>query len=145
MPRIDYTTQAEALFGRFAERHGLAYETITGAPIEVCWAFPEQSKLSLPLTLGLQNGDELNFGVADFWSYFFPFEDVVEEFERAIDAWVVGEARIAVTRFRGRLLQVRKGTQWKTVYCANGCLFPFRLTPFRFVMNGEGEHSTCEA
>ena len=145
MPRTDYTSDAQALFGRFAERHGLTYEVEPGVPIEVCWTFPEQPKLSMSLTLGLQNCDELNFGVSDFWSYFFPFKDVAEEFELALDAWVVGDARIAVTRFRGRLLQVREGTQWKTVYSANGCLFPFRSTPFRFVRNGDGEHTVGEA
>lgn len=91
MSRADHTAEAEALFRRFAERHGLAYEAETGVPTEVCWTFPEQPKLSMPLTLGLQNCDELNFGVSDFWSYFFPFEDVAEEFERAIDAWVMRE------------------------------------------------------
>jgi hypothetical protein len=134
MKARDYTREAEALFQRFAERHGLTYVVET-APIEVCWTFPEQPKLSLPVTLGLQNSDELNFGVSDFWSYFFPFEDVAEEFERAINAWVVGDARIAVTGFRSRLLQVRAGNGWRTVYGANGCLFPFRRTPFRFVLN----------
>ncbi|MDP2046859.1 MAG: Sua5/YciO/YrdC/YwlC family protein [Deltaproteobacteria bacterium] len=41
--------------------------------------------MSLPLTLGLQNSDELNFGVADFWSYFFPFDDVAREFGDHLD------------------------------------------------------------
>jgi hypothetical protein len=142
MSRTDHTAEAEALFRRFAERHGLTYEAETGGPIEVCWTFPEQPKLSMPLTLGLQNCDELNFGVSDFWSYFFPFEDVAEEFERAIDAWVTGDARIAVTGFRSHLLQVREGSRWKTVYGANGCVFPFRWRPFRFVMNEPAERST---
>lgn len=72
MERTDYTTQAKALFGRFAERHGLSYAISPDAPVEVLWTFPEQPKLSMPITLGLQNLDELNFGVSDFWSYFFP-------------------------------------------------------------------------
>lgn len=141
MERRDYTTEAEALFRRFAERHGLTYEVETGVPMEVCWTFPEQPKLSMPLTLGLQNCDELNFGVSDFWSYFFPFEREADEFERILDAWVGGEARVAVTGFRSRLLQVRDGARWKTVYGANGCLFPFRWTPFRFVTNEPEERS----
>ena len=57
MERTDYTTQAEALFGFFAERHGLAYEITPDAPVEVLWTFPEQPKLSMPITLGLQNSD----------------------------------------------------------------------------------------
>lgn len=135
MKRRDYTAEAEALFGRFAGRHGLTYGVDSDVPIEVCWTFPEQPKLSMPLTLGLQNCDELNFGVSDFWSYFFPFEDVAEEFERAIDAWVSGEARIAVERGSGRTLQLRDGEEWKTVYGANGCLLPIPSKPVRFEMN----------
>lgn len=130
----DYTVQAETLFKRFAQRHGLRYQ-VEDARMEVCWTFPEQPGLSMPITLGLQNCDELNFGVSDFWSYFFPFESVVERFENAIDAWVMGDARIAVTGFRGRLLQVREGTRWRSIYGANGCLFPFRWAPFRYEMN----------
>ena len=144
MGRSDYTAEAEALFRRFAERHGLTYDVETGVPMEVCWTFPEQPKLSMPLTLGLQNCDELNFGVSDFWSYFFPFESVADEFERILDAWVAGNARVAVTGFRSRLLQVRDGARWKTVYSANGCLFPFRWTPFRHVKN-EPEERTATA
>jgi hypothetical protein len=135
MARRDYTAEAEALFGRFAERHGLTYDVETGVPMEVCWTFPVQPKLSMPLTLGLQNCDELNFGVSDFWSYFFPFQNVANEFERILDAWVAGEARVAITGVRSRLLQVREGARWKTVYGANGCLFPFRWKPFRLVRN----------
>ena len=46
-----------------------------------------------------------------------------------------------MTGFRSRLLQVRDGAGWKTVYGANGCLFPFRWTPFRVVMNEPEEHA----
>ena len=133
------------MFQRFADRHGLTYEVETGVPMEVCWTFPKQPKLSLPLTLGLQNGDELNFGVSDFWSYFFPFDTVADKFEGILDAWIAGEARVAVTGFRSRLLQVREGSRWKIVYGANGCLFPFRWSPFRFVTNEPEEQSTRTA
>lgn len=134
----NYTREAEALFARFAERHGLTYQVETGVPMEVCWTFPEQEKLFLPVTLGLQNGDELNFGVSDFWSYFFPFEKVAEKFEHILDAWVAGDARIAITGRRSRLLQLRQGDQWQPAYGANGCLFPFGLwlPPRGFVYNG---------
>ena len=71
----DYTTEAQALFQRFAERHALSYDVETDMPMEVCSTFPKQPNLSLPITLGLQNSDDINFGVSDFWSYFFPFED----------------------------------------------------------------------
>lgn len=135
MEREDYTAKAEALFRRFADRHGLSYAITPDAPIEVLWTFPEQPKLSMPLTLGLQNMDELNLGVADFWSFFFPFDAVEEMFERALDAWVCGDARIAVGRGRGRRLQVREGEEWTTVYAANGCLLPLPFRPVRYLKN----------
>jgi hypothetical protein len=127
--------EAEALFARFAERHRLSYEVSVDPPIEVLWTFPVQEQLAFPITLGLQNGDELNFGVTDFWSYFFPFHDVSENFEGILDAWVVGQARIAVMRGGGRLLQVREADVWRSVYGANGCLFPFRRWPRHFMQN----------
>ncbi len=135
MRRKDYTAEAEALFSRFAERHGLAYQVDTDVPMEVCWTFPEQPKLFKPVTLGLQNHDELNFGVLDFWSYFFPFDDVAVQFEKAIDAWVTGDARIAVGRGKRRKLQLREGDKWSTIYGANGCLFPMLSRPVRFETN----------
>ena len=141
----DCTKEAEALFRRFAERHSLTYQIETGAPIEVWWTFPKQKKLSLPITLALQNGDELNFGVSDFWSYFFSFETCCDRFEVILNAWVAGDARIAIMRGSGRLLQMREGNHWKAVYGANGCLFPFRRWPRGFVQNdlaGDGGASS---
>ena len=142
MKRRDYTDEAEALFQRFAQRHELTYEVETGVPMEVCWTFPEQHKLSLPLILGLQNCDELNFGVSDFWSYFFPFEAVADRFETILDAWVAGDARVAIMRGRGRLLQVREAGEWKPVYGAGGCLFPLRRWARGFVQNRPGTEAS---
>ncbi len=131
--RDDYTHEAEALFQRFADRHSLTY-MIEVAPMEVCWTFPEQRKLSLSVTLGLQNLDELNFGVSDFWSYFFRFERVADQFERILDAWVGGDARVAVIGPIGRILQVRDGRRWKSVYHANRFL-PIWRPALRTVRN----------
>jgi len=136
--RRDYTPEAEVLFARFASKHGLIYEVETGMPM-VCWTFPAQPKLSMPLTLGLQNNDELNFGVWDFWSYFFPFEKIEQEFERILDAWVAGDGRVLVLRGRARLLQVRERENWKTVYRADGVLFLSRRFPRAIVHNGVTE------
>ena len=130
----DFTGDAQALFSRFAVRHGLTYEVETGRPLEVCWTFPKQPKLSLPLILALQ-GDELNFGVSDFWSYFFPFDQVADHFEHILDAWVAGDARIAITGFQSRLLQIQEGGRWKTTYWADGLVFPLRWCPLGFVTN----------
>jgi hypothetical protein len=139
MDERDYTCEAEALFNRFANKHGLIYEVETGVPMDVCWKFPAQPKLSMPLTLGLQNSDELNFGVWDLWSYFFPFEKVSQNFERILDAWVAGDARVLVLRGRARLLQVRERENWKTVYRADGVLFLFRRFARAIVRNGDTE------
>lgn len=126
--------QATILFARFAEKHRLRYEVEPDAPIEVLWNFPTQDALSLPVTLGLQNGDELNFGVADFWSNFFPFEDVVALFEIILDAWVSGNARIVLVRLGGRALQLREKDEWRTVYRAN-CILPVPKSPRRTILN----------
>jgi hypothetical protein len=133
MDKDDYSEEAEALFRRFADRHGLTYQVET-TMMEVCWTFPQQPKLSLPITLGLQNSDELNFGVSDFWSYFFPFERVADKFERILDASVRGDARVAVVGPVARILQVRRGWRWKSVYHANRFL-PFWRPAFRTVRN----------
>ena len=117
---VHYTGEATALFSRSARRHGLDHLEID-APVEVLWEFPIQKGLSLPLTLGLQNNDELNFGVPAFWSSFFPFPRVAEEFESCLDAWLTGRARIVRRRRFARIasssiLEVRNGTEWNTVY-----------------------------
>lgn len=130
----DYSDEATALFTRFAETHGISFRVEPDAPIEVLWEFPTQDGLSLPVTLGLQNGDELNFGVAEFWSSFFPFEKSASYFEHVLDAWVIGEARIAVVPLGGRALQLLDNGRWKTVYRAN-CLLPVPRNPKRTMTN----------
>lgn len=130
----DCTEEALALFTRFAERHGLYYEVEHGAPVEVVWNFPAQNGVALPFVLALQNGDELNFGVSDFWSSFFPFEKAADQFENALDAWIVGEARIAVTGPWGRVLQVWDNGRWRSVYGANRVL-PVWRAPRRTIEN----------
>jgi hypothetical protein len=116
---VHYTEEATALFSRFARRHGLDHLEVD-APVEVIWEFPTQKRLSLPLTLGLQNNDELNFGVPGFWSYFFPFPRIAEEFESCL-AWLLGQARIVRRRrfaqiVSSSILEVRRDGEWKTVY-----------------------------
>ena len=116
----DFTEQAAALFARFASKHGLTY-MVGNAPVELLWTFPVQSKLTHPIVLGLQNNDELNFGVGGFWSYFFPFEDKHVEFEKVIDKWVEGNARIismAGILIQTLELQVLENGRWNTAYAA---------------------------
>lgn len=129
----DCTSEAITLFSGFAERHGLRYEPDHDAPVEVLWKFPIQPKLFHPIALGLQNGDELNFGVADFWS-FFPYEKSVATFEELLDAWIAGLARIAITGFLGRVMQIERQGSWNTIYRAN-TLLPMWRKPRRFIQN----------
>ena len=132
--RRECTEEATALFTRFVERHGFTHEVDSDAPVEVMWHIPAQNGLSLPLTLGLQNWDELNLGVEDFWSYFFPFDDVAEQFELILDRWVAGDARVGITGKRGRILQLRDGDEWKAVYKASTLPF-FTPKPKAFIQN----------
>jgi len=117
----DYTTEAEALFARFAQRHGLSYDVDLDAPVEVLWTFPSQQRLAHRVTLAFQN-NELNFGVGAFWSHHFPFEKVAKEFEAVVDAWVIGEARVTPISPWTEALQVRSGGGWTTVYRASQLL-----------------------
>ena len=133
MGNFDCTTKAERLSQEFARRHSLRFEPAVEARVELCWTFPVQPGLSMPITLGLQNSDELNFGVGGFWSYFFPFDDVAPKFEGFIDAWIAGDARVAMTGRSSGSLQVRDGASWKTVYVANPPLFRHR--PKAFLIN----------
>lgn len=130
----DCTEEATALFTRFVESHGFSHEADADAPVELMWHIPTQEGLSLPLTLGLQNSDELNFGVEDFWSYFFPFDDVAEQFEWMLEMWVSGHARVGVIGKRSRVLQIGNGEEWKTVYKANVLPFSWRK-PSTFIYN----------
>lgn len=126
MTSRDFTREAEGIFAAFAARHGLSHEVDRSAPVEVCWRFPVQPGLSETIVLALQNGDELNFGVGEFWSYFFPFKEKVAEFEHVLSAWMAGEGRV-ISRLFSENLQVWDGVQWRTVYGA-GRLWPeFRV------------------
>ena len=133
MGNVDCTTKAERLFRELANRHNLRFEPDADAPVEVCWRFPVQPGLSTPITLALQNLDELNFGVGEFWSYFFPFDDIATKFEGFIDAWIDGDARVVMTGRSSGWLQIRDGATWKIVYSANPSLF--RRRPKGFLMN----------
>ena len=115
----DYTEQAQALFSAFVTRHRLRHRVVA-APVELLWEVPAQERLKLPITLGLQNGDELNFGVPSFWSYFFPFPNVRDEFDRLLDAWIEGRARVSYRgRFRARILELFRDGEWRIVYRAH--------------------------
>ena len=138
----DYTQEAKVLFAAFADRYGLIYDVDEAAPVEVCWRFPVQEHLSVPITLALQNGDEINFCVAEFWSYFFPFPKVAGEFDGILDAWAAGKARV-VTGIWGSSLQVFDAGHWKTVYRA-GRFFPAWGRRERLVQNQRSEQAIVQ-
>ncbi len=138
MKHRDYTDDAIKLFERFAAKHQLVYEVEDQAGFELLWNFPVQPKLAQLITLGLQNGDELNFGVERFWSYFFPFEDVAERFEFILDSWVEDRARVAVVGLGGRKLQLKENGVWQTAYSAD-VFFPSWRKPKRYFSNAIDE------
>lgn len=133
-PDSHFTVEAEAVFRRFAGRYGFSYEIETGSPMELCWLFPEQRNLSTEIILGLQNGDELNFGVDGFWSYFFPFDDVVDDFKKLLDTWALGNARVAMVDDAAGMLQLQENERWVTIYRAN-LIVPFWRRPKRIIQN----------
>lgn len=116
---IDYVVEAEALFGRFAARHALSYSRRLEYG-ESVWTFAPQAGLLQGITLSAY-GDELCFGVGDFWSYFFSYPKKAEIFERVIDAWIEGRARI-VPRIgwvlQTLVLQIWNDGTWESVYYA---------------------------
>jgi hypothetical protein len=115
----EFHNKAITLFERFADRHELIYNVEAELEVDVLWTFPVQSKLALPVTLCLR-GDELNFGVEKFWSYYFPFEQAAERFDQTLNMWIKGDARIAIVGKTGRLLQVSEGSSWRTIYRCGG-------------------------
>ena len=108
------------MFNALAAEYGCSIETQLGDPIEVLC---ELSREGWPgkLVLGLQNGDELNFGIDDFWSFFFPFQEVKSLFRKTAAGWLSGRSRL-VYFYRGqRLLKIElqvkmEGGSWQRVY-----------------------------
>jgi hypothetical protein len=141
MKHGDYTKEAIKLFERFAAKHQLVYEIEDQTEVDLLWSFRVQAKLSRPIMLGLQNGDELNFGVERFWSYFFPFEDVAQRFELILDSWVEGRARIGIVGMGGRILQHKENDIWQIAYSA-GIFLPTWRKPKRYFYNAIDEAIT---
>ena len=112
--------EAEAMFKAIATRQGLRLIAVDNPHVELEMQVPGEAE-ALPVTLGLQNGDELNFGVGPFWSSFFPFASVRGVFEKAAEGRFTGQTRL-VEHWRGRRLvridmQVRlKDGTWQRIY-----------------------------
>lgn len=138
----DHTTEAEALFRAFAERHSLTIQKIDEPNVELLMEIPRQPGLSFDLTLGLQNADELNIGFEGFWSYLFPFDQKRELVSSLLDGIKSGACRLAVHRQFGfvvkRVLERRVGDNWEPVYHALGFGVPFIGTSVAYLSNSEG-------
>ncbi len=126
----EYTAEAEALFRDFARRHSLTIEKAAPDNIELLMRVPRQRGLSFELTLGLQNGDQLNIGVGEFWSHFFPFEKVRPLVSSVLDGLVTGDCRLVTHTRRGRVikrvLEQRAHGTWRAIYTAYAAIdLPF--------------------
>jgi len=121
-PRPHYTAAAEALILEICQRHGLKVERDESAPVELLFRIPVQEGLSVPIVAGLQNDDELNLSIGEFWSYFFPFEKVKDKFSEALDGFIRGECRVTEYRMpRNKkafkyILEKRTEDAWETLY-----------------------------
>ncbi len=103
---------------------------------------PPQPGLSFELTLGLQNGDEVNIGFAEFWSYFFPYEEKRQIVSDALDGLAAGDCRLAIhTQLGGvvkRVLELRSNGTWRPIYTAfERFQFPLLRTKTSYVRNEE--------
>lgn len=139
----DCSADAERLFRTFAARHALTIEKVDEPNVELLMRVPRQNGLSFELKLCCQNGDELNIGVAEFWSTFFPFEKVKERVEAALDGLVSGECTVLTIwrsgRYVGGKLQRKADAGWKTIAThVQGLSVPFLRTVQQRIANERG-------
>jgi hypothetical protein len=139
MARKDFTAEAEALFREVIQESGLRHEPDLEAPVEVLWHLPVQEKLSVEMYLGLQNADELNLGVGPFWSCFFPFESVQENFRRLALGFIHGHCRVAEWKRFGvlckRTLEEPDANTWRTAYTEYLVPIPFGRSHPTYISN----------
>jgi len=86
----DNIESALKLYRTLASKHGLSFSEEANADGDVFLVFPKQNNLMFCMTLGLQNGDEANIGINDFWSYIFPYQDNTGFLEETIEGLVSG-------------------------------------------------------
>ena len=106
--KIHHTSydEAEALYVDFAHKHQLHFVKEITADGDIFLVFPVQDKLSFKLTLGIQNGDEANIGIKDFWSYIFPYPDNVEYLNEILDGLVTGTHSLAEYQQLNRVTKI---------------------------------------
>lgn len=93
------------MFRAVADDFGLRINKRHDSPIEVMMDIPKQNGLGFTITLGLQNGDELNIGVEGFWSYFFPYCDCRDFFHEVLQGLIRGDAYLLYSKQFGRLVK----------------------------------------
>ena len=115
-----YADEAEALFTNFAEKHSLNIVKKSEEQMDLSMIVPQQSGLSFEIMLGLQNNDEINIGIGNFWSYFFPFPEVKDKVAIILDGLCTGDTRLAThTQFNKpvfRDLEIFTQTAWERAY-----------------------------
>ena len=102
---------------------------------------PAQTGLNYEVCLNLQNTDELQFNVDDFWAEWFPCTapKIAESFHRAVSGFLAGEYRIEIYSRKGRpykrLLQAPNLGSWETVYTPSSLHWPCLKPQIRHVQN----------
>ena len=146
----DRLAEAEAMFVAIAERRGVAITRVDNPHVDLEIRIDGDEGLAvLPVTLGLQNSDELTFGVGEFWASFFPFDAVKGLFEKAVEGWFTGQTRFVYFWRGGRLvridMQVRlKDGSWQKVYrqyCT--VILPFWTTRHAEIYRSAGLQATA--
>ena len=95
-------------------------------PVELSFSIPVQPGVKYRVWLGLQNNDELSFGVGSFQVQWFPCTDParVKEFVEAVAGYLSGNYRIVEHRWGKKCvkaqLQAPDGARWRTLgTCSN--------------------------
>ena len=91
------------------------------APVELSITIPVQPGVQHQVQLGLQNSDELHFGVSHFWLEWFPCskQSRVSDYVEAVSGYLSGTYRILEFHTGARcvkaLLQAPVAGSWRTV------------------------------
>ena len=99
----NYALDARNLYVAFAERHELKFREETNECDDRIVIVPKQSKLNFEIYLTLAGHDEANVGIGEFWSYIFPFPDMVDYLNNILDGLVSGANRLVEYEQFGRV------------------------------------------
>ena len=137
---FNFEDEVEELFREFAAKHGLSIEKEEQNEVELLMTVPRQEGLLFELTLGLQNGDEINIGFSEFWSYIFPYPSVKSHVATLLDGIVTGDTRLVTKsqfgRTVSRTLEYLEGDAWATGYRQlSGLAVPFFKSRVEYFSN----------